>query len=750
MIAVLAAAALGFLPATAATQDTISGAVHGRVISAATGTPLAGAAVELRRSGTYRLALTDDQGRYRFARLVPGPTRIVARSLDHAALEAGVVVPANGDVTLDLTLEVRPLLLPPLHASVAGPANFLAAPSISEGELRRAGETELRALDSTPGVSEMGLGGSGQPPDPGDPSSVLYVRGAAADLKLVLLDGAPVYAPFHLSGLMDAFPEGTLERAKLYIGGTPARFDGGLSYVLDLELRGGDEEALRTAGTVDLLGATARAEGPLGEAGRVLAGGRWLHGAGFPALTGGEEMPYGYGDALGRVDLDLGGSHVTATGFWNRESVDLAPVQVGGGDPPKSAYWGNTAGSVRYRGELGPGTVALTAAHGRFRTQLPIQGQTFTVADGRTRRTRLLASYETEAPRLRWNAGTALDLYHTELEQSTVAGDSTVLQSAGGEVFAGYAEAGWLATPTLELRAGLRADYFRPDDEARLAPRASVRWRVAERATLTLAAGRFHQFVRGPESILSADLTGPTLGPIDAPRLDDGTDSLAAVDAGSLFAVAGATHLVVGLENELEAGLALGIEGYFKAFDGLPSAERLRASGADLWIHQEEGPVRGWVGYSLGWVWTDDPGEDRRFVGRHLLSGGIESEVRGFDLGFRVTYGAGLPFSTVRTSVPDSPAFGASGDPSSQEEDPAPALSGALDDSYLRLDAEVSRRWELGVGERRIEIAPYLRLLNALDRRDALFYRADGEGPGRPAPLASVPILAVFGVAWSF
>ena len=62
-------------------------------------------------------------------------------------------------------------------------------------------------------------------------------RGAAADLKLVLLDGAPVYAPFHLNGLLDAFTDGVLEDASLYIGGTPARYDGGLSYVLDLDVR---------------------------------------------------------------------------------------------------------------------------------------------------------------------------------------------------------------------------------------------------------------------------------------------------------------------------------------------------------------------------------------------------------------------------------------------------------------------------------------------------------------------------------
>ena len=65
-----------------------------------------------------------------------------------------------------------------------------------------------------------------------------------------------------------------------------------------------------------------------------------------------------------------------------------------------------------------------------------------------------------------------------------------------------------------------------------------------------------------------------------------------------------------------------------------------------------------------------------------------------------------------------------------------PALSGAPEDSYLRLDAEVSRRWVANLGDSPLVIAPYVRVLNALDRRDALFYRTgpdEGDQPPRAA-----------------
>jgi hypothetical protein len=44
---------------------------------------------------------------------------------------------------------------------------------------------------------------------------------------------------------------------------------------------------------------------------------------------------------------------------------------------------------------------------------------------------------------------------------------------------------------------------------------------------------------------------------------------------------------------------------------------------------------------------------------------------------------------------------------------------------------------------------PYLRVLNALNRRDALFYRFD-RGSNSAEPLGDLPILPVIGFEWKF
>src|SRR5690606_5155891 len=112
---------------------------------------------------------------------------------------------------------LQPVTVDGQTSVLAGAADTLPA---SDGELALAG---ARAIENTPGLSELGVTDAvrGIPGDDPDPGSLLYVRGAAADLKLVYLAGAPVYAPFPLGGILEPFPPGLLDKASIYLGGAP-------------------------------------------------------------------------------------------------------------------------------------------------------------------------------------------------------------------------------------------------------------------------------------------------------------------------------------------------------------------------------------------------------------------------------------------------------------------------------------------------------------------------------------------------
>jgi hypothetical protein len=68
--------------------------------------------------------------------------------------------------------------------------------------------------------------------------------------------------------------------------------------------------------------------------------------------------------------------------------------------------------------------------------------------------------------------------------------------------------------------------------------------------------------------------------------------------------------------------------------------------------------------------------------------------------------------------------------------------------SMARLDARIARTFRFGSG---IELTPYFKVVNMLDRRDALFYFDDDDDPATGGrPLAALPMLPMVGFEWKF
>ena len=725
-------------------QET--GLVWGQVRSETSGAPLRFAVVEIPLSGRDDLRTSTDENGIYILRNVPAGRRVLrATHIDHAPLDVQVSVPSGGRLSLDFALRLRPVQLPVVFARAAG-IPTTRADSTSSG-IAGLGPASVHVLEASPGIAELGLGEMTRAIpgyEPIDPSDVLYVRGGQADMKLVLLDGAPVYAPFHLGGLIAALDTDWLRTANLYLGGAPARFDGGLSYIMELESRSARTGRVHTEVGADLLSARGRIEGPLpGGAGFLIAG-RAVHGLGAEPFFA-DAFPYRYGDAIARFDVPIGDGGIAITGFWNEEGIQLDSTSRADGE----TAWGNRAASLRYSGRVLGANALFTVSGGTFETSLPIGGIRPLLTTGQSSRARVAADVERTAGPVRIGYGASVDRMTFEYTAAVrgAAQDSVLLRAEGeGDSGGAYVDASFNVLRGLRFRAGLRGDRFALIDDMRFAPRVSLTLALGQHAAITVAGGRYHQYIRAPEeeilfvgSVVNDAIASPPL------------------------TVARASHVTMHLAQDLGDAMVLALEGYYKQYDGLPSTitDRAEASGVELWVRRNGDRVTGWLGYSLGWVWSDDADDRyavdaRRFAGRHLISAGITGPTFGrgaFDV--RVSYGSGLPYTAIPEPDNAAPVFSTMRtlDPTVHTEI-ATIPSAANEEPerpYLRVDARVEHTWSGELNGAVFDVTPYLKLLNALNRRDAIFYHYDRTPTGTELkPLASLPVLPVLGVEWRF
>jgi hypothetical protein len=737
----------------APTSDAARGAVTGTVRGHFQGETraLGYAVVEASAGAVRRAAVADSLGHYRIEDLPPGQVRLRVTHAGHESLALVVLVSPESTVSVDLELRATPVELPALEVEGDRRVREPNEPALGTGSLP---ELEVQALDVGPGSGHAGLVDAVESlpgNDPEDPTDVLLMRGAASDLKLVLLDGVPVYTPFHVAGLLRSFEPAVLGSADLHVGGAPARYDGGLSHILELRTRDARRDRVRASGSVDLLSASAAVESPLGEHAGIIASGRSLHDLGAAALGG--PRPYGYRDLLFAVDAEPGAGHeLRATGFWNRESVLLDFERVS-----DDASWSNRAGSVGYRTDLGAAVLDLSAGASGYNARLPLQPS---AQPGQPPREALLATAETERLRfvaeVAWGraeapirAGASYEHIGATFGARTLNGGPSVSNRGSTGAAGLFFDATRPLAPGVTVRAGVRLDRF-GSRTTRLAPRGALSWEVGPSALLTVAAGRYHQPTRTPDVEVERTL-------VDVVQ----TETLAQAESVELHPVATADHVVLSLDQRLGERIQLGLEGFWKRYEGLRATPRetVRSSGLDLRLVSAGDRVAGWFSYGLSWFWStaDLSGRTSEFAGRHFLSGGLSGRLAGpIHAEARVGYGAGLPY----TSIPFPGSVASDGAPATDQSltgshapqstsTRAPLVEG-LDEEFLRIDLEIQAVLEPDWGGRPWRVRPYVRLLNALDRRDALFYTFQPWRDESATPLAERSILPLLGVAFSF
>ncbi len=741
----------------------LQGRVRMEAYGASAGLP--GAFIEVWQGGRAERMITDDRGRYRIEGLRPGEAVLRVHHLAAEPHRIDLTLPSSGTMEVDILLERRLISLPEVHARAirSEPVRPLEGSPFTQADPRHPA-VRLRVMESSSGIVESGLAQHRTELSPGEeerpPEHALFMRGSTVDSRMVLLDGVPILTPFHLAGLVPSFDPRALGSAEVFLGGAPSRYEGGLSYILDVESRAAQPDEPRLEVALDGLALRGGASIAHSDRGGLAVTARSFHGA-QAALTPTSVLPYSFEDLLVRSDLEMGwAGELRMTYFRNREGVVLETGGPEGALEGERTRWGNQALSTRWSRTFGDHRIDLLGAVARYGASLPVLWEEPVVARTDTERRRLelrgtsLRSFLGWDGVLRWGASferqnlryllsphsdggwESETLSRLTQEPSTVQGDRMGL----------FAEFDTHLTDRIRVQGGGRLDHFDRVGGVYPSPRGSLQVALTDDALLTISGGAFHQYLPEP-GLEEEEATRET-----APHLE----------WRSGLGLGSASHLVVELDQMLTEDLSLGVSGFVKRFrERREIGDRgVNASGTDLRISRMGERTDGWLGYSLSWFWEPRAGMTSadEFRGRHLLTaGGRARSSTGFEMGISVEYGAGLPLTEVPLSVDEEgrrPNVRSLSGSSSVSQFAEGGEENPLDlihpDDFLRIDLEASWVTHPVLGGRSTELRPYFRLLNALNRRDSLFYYFEEWRGPEVRPVAERSVLPLFGLEWRF
>jgi hypothetical protein len=738
-------------------------AVSGAITDVASGAPIR---AEVQLENSRRRIVADSSGDFSFRGVSAGTVTLSVRAIGYAPQRVVVAVGASEPVVVTIRLAPLPVSLQPMQtvALSADRERFEEAMmpsmvSIDRRELSRlpyVGERDVvRAAAMLPGIAVRN-----------DFSAGFNVRGGEADQSLVLLDGVPIYNPFHMGGLFGAFIDPAVERVDVHTGGFPAEFGGRLSSVLNVVSNAEVRPGVHGTTDVSLLSTSTRIGGMLG-GGRLswnAAGRRTYADRLIDAIGHANGFPYHLQDAQLHVRANLPRqATLSLTAYTGKDLYSTVPDHP---DAPHALNgtvafdWGNSAAGMQLVMPLGAHTsmshqVSVSGFDTHFRTpaeSLSLR-QWLTEARISGRVTRTVSRHTVTAGYQVTRLESAYyEMLGGQMAEQTHDGSTAFQQYSGSATL--FIDDVYRVNARLVLRPGVRVEQVAAADWTGISPRVSGKLFLSDNLAITAAAGRYAQWMR---AVRNEDL------PVRMFDLWLASDAEVAVST--------ARHAVIGLEHWIGQSRFLRVEGYHKRYDKLtePASTidtRIRPSmlrsfdgssyGVDFHARQlARGGLAGWISYGYG-VSTRErdgrryfPAHDRRHNGNVALT---------YAPGARYAFGAHF------AAASGTPYTGWAGimqrwryDPVSQQW--APSAPDEDDDvvrggrnaarlpTYLRLDLSAERRFEVG----RTILRPSLNLINVLNRRNVLLYALDPAAtPPRLRGMTQFPFLPSLGLRVDF
>lgn len=745
-----------------ATQATVAGVVRDQD----TGEPLAGATVAL--TDLDRATRTGGDGRYALALVPPGPQHLMVRAIGYAPRTLDALVPQRGQLDINVSVRRLPFRLPAVDVR-----SRIAVRGVDSGDSTRFPDRGLSiaAIMNDPKLAEVdvlqALGGGEVLLKPEAPSGV-HIRGGGADHTAYVLDGVPVFSPYHAAGVFSAWNADALSRVQLSATTPALIYPDALSGTIAAVTRT-PGDALNTQGGITNTQMRFTADGPLGVPGVTYL---FSMRTGFPAMIASKgEAAYLRGetrDALAKLEAPVLGGRVRLLGYESENEITSAAFAESASgatrDPRRHRFdWRSRSLGAEWQRQFSGTTVRLLGwqATSAARSDWIARAGPLAMAADRSDGG-VLGTVEHRSGEVSTMAGVRMENSRTSYR---VAADSnpSLLWRLGAET----PTAALLTRHTrplglgvaLELGASVTRMGGRGTGNGGLyfAPRTQLQWEATDQLTLSASYARTQQFaqsLRNSESVVGGVFPADLYIGANAPGVP----------------VARSAQTVVAADYRPLPGVRVGAEAYHRDLDGLvlvaprdgePFSTQTFALGAgsSRGVSLNAAVSAGRYGVIASYAYQrvrlmhDDSSYTPEHGAPHLLETGVivfPTPTWSLRLGATAAMGrratalvGGLEWESCNI-LDEGCEFG--GNPNHSGE----LLGASTLPDYFRVDLGFRKHWHLPIGERDAPVALFATVTNVFNRANVLRYARD-PAAGRLVPIEMRPLAPlVVGLDWRY
>lgn len=637
------------------------GTIRGTVYDDANGDPMLFTNVYL--EGTTIGTATDINGFYTIPNVPEGEYTLISTALGYDTMKYEITIdPKTKIITQNIFLKEGKVQITGVEISAEREERInevkVSSVKVTTEEISKipsvGGEPDIaQYLQVMPGVVFTG-----------DQGGQLYIRGGSPVQTLVLLDGLPIYNPFHSIGLFSVFETDIIKNVEVLTGGFSAEYGGRVSAVMDVRTQDGNKKKQSGKVSVSPFMTKAILNGPLikqkenGSSLTYVLSARYSYldqtskGL-YPYVEGDNGIPFSFQDYYGKMTYNGGnGSKLSLFGFHFRDDANYRGVA----DYSWRAFGVGTnfvivpnGAKTIFSGTIGYSNynIALKNAAERPR-ESSIGG--FNV--------RFNFAYFIRAGEL--NYGFNVNGFQTDYRFFNQLGTIAQQQQNTTELGA-YVKFRKNFGKKFILEPSVRFDYYASLSAASVEPRLGMKYNATNWLRFKVAGGMYSQNLissRADRDVVDL-FNGFLSGPEEDLTRPDGSQAKHKLQK--------AYHIIGGVEVDIARNIQVNVEPYYKGFTQLINVNRSKlfpeesdfmietgkAWGVDLLVQYQVKEWFVWVTYSFAYVdrfngeQTYNPHYDRRH-NMNIVTAYKFGKDKSWEANLRYNFGTGFPFTRTQ------------------------------------------------------------------------------------------------------